>query len=126
MERTTRQSLFVISNKSTDIPNFRKILWHVGLPDKMRSRHLLNSRVPTAVIFLFHGNHVASKYPDMEHHLAVHIRDLRSCGIIVQSWMANEEAKIPLHELYPIAFLNPPDPRGKDKETYGLKYRRVN
>ena len=33
-------------------------------------------------------------YPDMEHHLAVRIWDLRSCGIVVQSWMVNEEAKI--------------------------------
>ena len=32
------------------------------------------------------------QYPDMEHHLAVHIRDLRFCGIVVQSWMVNEEA----------------------------------
>ena len=62
-------------------------------------------------------------YPDMEHHLAVRIRDLRSCGIVVQSWMVNEEAKILLHELYPIAFPNSPDSEGNDEGTYGFKCR---
>jgi len=61
------------------------------------------------------------QYPDMEHHLAVRIRDLRSCGIVVQSWIVNEEAKILLHELYPIAFPNSPDLEGNDEETYGFK-----
>ena len=64
-------------------------------------------------------------YPDMEHRLAVHIRHLRACGIVVQTWMVDEEAKILLHQLYPQGFPNPPDPMGNDEETFGFKCRLV-
>ena len=62
-------------------------------------------------------------YPEMEFKLAAHIRDLRSVGMVVETWMVDDEAKVLLHQLYPVGFPNPPDPDGNDEKTFGFKCR---
>ena len=46
----------------------------------------------------------AGQYPDMEYRLAASIRNMRQLGIVVESWMVDEEARRILHELYPNKF----------------------
>ena len=64
-------------------------------------------------------------YPEMEFKLAAHIRDLRSVGMVVETWMVDDEAKVLLHEKYPKGFPNPPDRDGNDEDTFGFKCRSV-
>ena len=77
----------------------------------------------TAIFFCF----TVSSWPvsDMEYHLAARIWDLCSCGVVVQTWMLNEEAEILLHELYLKAFPNPSNLKGDNEETFGFKSRQI-
>ena len=61
------------------------------------------------------------QFPDMEDILAMRIRNLRSLGIVVETWMVDAEAREILYELYPTKF---PDPSNTDNwgdESSGFK-----
>merc|ERR1719491_2643159 len=62
-----------------------------------------------------------SSFPDMEEYLAVRIRELRSCGIVVESFMVDAKARILMHTLYPKVCPNSPDPLGRNLDTFGFK-----
>ena len=73
--------------------------------------------------FLLVPRQSTGKFPEMECALAAHIRELRGLGIVVETWMVSKEAKMLLHEFYPMAFPCPPDLEGDEDDTFGFRCR---
>ena len=103
-------------------PKFQPVTlrnWLKNREEIERSAHTLNSDRCSLTV----PRERCGLFPNMEYALAAHIRDFRSVGMVVETWMVDDEAKVLLHQLYPVGFPNPPDPDGNDEKTFGFKCR---